>query len=239
MNILILQHVPFEGPAAIRTWATSNDHQLRCVDVSQALELPSINSFDCLIIMGGPMSVNDQLTWMQGEMDLIRAAVNAKRYVIGICLGAQLIAASLAASITPNQHREIGWFEAVYHLSPEQERTHRHWSSGIFPLQFTPLHWHGDRFEIPPQATAIISSKACDNQAFIVGEHTLALQFHLEFDRATAARVAQACQDELLEGGQYVQTEQQILSNEQAFNDANGLLFLLLDAMAKHFLASH
>ncbi len=172
-------------------------------------------------------------------MDLIRAAVNAKRYVIGIRLGAQLIAASLAASITANQHREIGWFEAVYHLSPEQERTHRHWSSGIFPLQFTALHWHGDRFEIPPQATAIISSKACDNQAFIVGEHTLALQFHLEFDRATAARVAQACQNELLEGGQYVQTEQQILSNEQAFNDANGLLFLLLDAMAKHFLASH
>ena len=238
MKIIILQHVPFEGPAVIRTWATINGHELRCIDASEAFELPPINSFDGLIIMGGPMSVNDQFTWMQAEMDLIRTAINAGHYVIGICLGAQLIAASLAAKITASQHREIGWFNVEYTLSAEQKAAHPHWSNGLFPAQFTPLHWHGDRFDIPSQATAIIHSQACQNQAFIIGEHTLALQFHLEFDRSTAARVAQASLKELSEGGQYVQNEQEILSNEKAFNDANALLFLLLDGMAEHFLTT-
>tara|TARA_B100000767_G_scaffold267476_1_gene286257 strand:+ start:2942 stop:3661 length:720 start_codon:yes stop_codon:yes gene_type:complete len=238
MKIVILQHVPFEGPAAIRTWARSNGHELRCFVASHGAELPSIDSFDSLIIMGGPMSVNDQFTWMAKEMDLIRSAITAQRYVIGICLGAQLIAASLGAEITPHDQREIGWFNVEYGLSPEQEIAHPHWSNGLFPPQFMPLHWHGDRFDIPPNATAIIRSEACENQGFIVGEYTIALQFHLEFDQSAAVRVIHACKNELLEGGSYVQTEQEILSNEQAFHNANALLFLLLEAMATHFLTA-
>ena len=95
MNFLVLQHVPFEGPVAIQDWADANRHTVTRQDASTNSEFPAPASFDCLIIMGGPMSVNDPLPWIAPELDFIRNVIERGQQVIGICLGAQLIAKAL------------------------------------------------------------------------------------------------------------------------------------------------
>jgi GMP synthase-like glutamine amidotransferase len=240
MKIIVLQHVPFEGPAAIQDWADRNNHTLERICCPDNANYPAIDSFDCLIIMGGPMSVNDQLPWMTAELAFIRECIDAEQYIIGICLGAQLIAQAIGGSILKNSVREIGWLpvQAVKHPSASSSaHAHdHHWVSNILPEQFTPLHWHGDTFTLPATASVILSSEGCAHQAFILGQHVLGLQFHLEFDTATASRVATECADELADGGPYVQSAETILHQPDNFKQANALLFKLLDALQQHYL---
>lgn len=177
-----------------------------------------------IIVMGGPMSVNDKLSWITREIAYLQQAIAANKMVIGICLGAQLIASALGSSVRRNAEREIGWFPIT-----ATENTH-HWASTALPPKFTPLHWHGDTFDLPERANLLFRSQACENQAFHVGENVVGLQFHLEFDLTTAIRVAEACESELLAGGKFVQTKHDLLNNHRGFATANQLMFRLLDA---------
>lgn len=224
-HALVLMHVPFEGPAAIKHWLTQ--HNIDCkekhaphIEAWQTLELP-----DWLVVMGGPMSVNDtaQHPWISQEIAFIRRAIDAGTRVVGVCLGAQLIAKSLGASVVRNAHAEIGWFEI------RATDTGRQYPLGaLFTDNPCVLHWHGDTFELPYGAQLLASSDACRNQIFTYGTNVLGLQCHLEMGRPQVERLARECADELAAGGHYVQPATTILAATQPFDTAQRLLDQLL-----------
>ncbi|GGE43722.1 amidotransferase [Halopseudomonas oceani] len=178
MRAHYLQHAEFEGLGMIEHWLHSKGYEISCSRMYAGDPLPALDEFDVLIIMGGPMSANDeaQLPWLHSEKAFIRAALTADKVILGICLGAQLIAASLGQAVYPNREREIGWF-------PVRGSTHQNGAAFHFPPRLPVLHWHGETFDLPHGAVLLASSEVCRNQAFQLGRSVIGLQFHLEANR--------------------------------------------------------
>lgn len=224
MKIQVFQHVPFEGPATITPFLeASGQHQIDIVHLYRG-ELPGEKNADLLVVMGGPMGVYDEkdYPWLVDEKRAIARQLEAGGKILGICLGAQLMASVMGANVKPMGYREIGW----YRVDADQE-WHMSWNGGLFPESFEPLHWHGDTFDIPAGTTRIGSSAACDNQGFVLGEQVVALQFHLEFDARSVRRLSGAVPGEL-DGSTHVQSEAQMLADKEKFSVANGLMQKLL-----------
>jgi GMP synthase-like glutamine amidotransferase len=148
MRMTVLQHVEFEGPAVVADWAAGRGVPLRIFRLYRDATLPSLSDFDMLTVMGGPMSANDEarLDWLGSEIALVRNAITAGQTVFGICLGAQIIAKGLGALVHPGKAKEIGWF-------PIQRAAGSHPFFDGLPETFTPLHWHGESFDLPRGAT--------------------------------------------------------------------------------------
>lgn len=205
MRAHYLQHVPFEGLGSIGPWLERAGYQITCSRLFESPELPSPDAMDLLVVMGGPMSVNDErdYLWLAGEKRLIRQAVAEGIPVLGICLGAQLIASAMGAGVTPNPEKEIGWFPVTA-------------TAGVagafrFPDTLRVFHWHGETFELPGGAVQLARSAACENQAFQVGDHVIGLQFHLETTPVSAREIVHHCKDELV-AAPYIQPAAEILS---------------------------
>ncbi len=210
MRIHYFQHVPFEGLGLIANWAFERGHTLTSTKFhDEESSVPPLGDYDALIVMGGPMGVYDDKSypWLAGEIDHIRSAIEASKPVLGICLGAQLIAASLGARVASHSHKEIGWFPIAL-----RDETSGHPMFAGLHHEMTVLHWHGDRFEIPAGAIPFASSQVCDNQGFLYHDHVLALQFHLEMDEAAVRTMVEACRHELIPG-EFVQTAEEIMSH--------------------------
>jgi GMP synthase-like glutamine amidotransferase len=175
MRMAVLQHVEFEGPAAVADWAAARGFPLRVFHLYRDTALPSLADFNMLTVMGGPMSANDdaQLGWLGPEIALVRDAIAADKTVLGICLGAQIIAKALGARVYRGSAKEIGWF-------PVQQTAGSHPLFDGLPDSFTPLHWHGETFDLPQEARLLAKSKITATQAFAVGQRVLGLQFHME-----------------------------------------------------------
>ena len=174
-RIHYLQHVPFEGLGSMESWLTTDGHTVTATRFfAQPADLPSPTDFDALIVMGGPMSVFDEQNhpWLVVEKSFMRACLQAGKKVLGICLGAQLLADCLGAHVHPAPYKEIGWFP-VY---PAEDS----WVSRLFVTHPTVFHWHGDQFDIPEGATDIIHTSANCCQAFHMQDSIIGLQFHLE-----------------------------------------------------------
>ena len=203
MQVQVLQHVPFEGPGSIAAWLAARRADVGCTRLFAGDRLPRAGDIDALIAMGGPMSVNDEdaLDWLRPEKQLVRDVVARGIPVLGICLGAQLIASALGARVYPGTEREIGWFPVggVPDVAPGFR----------FPREFLAFHWHGETFDLPAGAVRLAGSAACENQAFQVGRNAVALQFHLETTPASAEALIENCRDELVPGP-YVQTEAEL-----------------------------
>lgn len=219
MNIHFLQHVPFEDLGALEQWVVKPGNRVTSTRLYEDIRLPFVDLFDVLIIMGGPMSVHDEdrHRWLLAEKELIRKALDKGKKVIGICLGAQLIAEVLGASVSLNPVAEIGWFDVE--LSDEALAQPAFQGFG---KTITPFHWHGETFTLPPQAIAIGKSKACTNQGFLWNNQVLALQFHLEATATGISHLISNCREDLKEGP-YVQTADSMIrpeliatSNQQA-----------------------
>ena len=163
MRIHALQHVPFEGLGKIEEWAAKADHSIKSTRLHLHEPLPSIDSFDTLLVMGGPMGANDdgKYRWMRGEKLLIELAIQKEKKVLGVCLGAQLLAHVLGAKVYPNSQKEIGWFPIE--LNPPNVRHH---PLSVLPQRTTVFHWHGDTFDIPKGATHLARSRACEKSGF-------------------------------------------------------------------------
>ena len=149
LRIHYLQHVEFEDAANIVPWAEARGHAVTCTRLHRGEPLPPVDAFDWLVIMGGPMNVcdHDRYPWLVREKAFIGESIGRNKVVLGICLGAQLIADVLGGRITPNREKEIGWFPVSL--------TGAGLRSPLFqplPRQFLPFHWHGDTFSIPPGA---------------------------------------------------------------------------------------
>lgn len=225
MKIHYLQHVPFEDVAYMGNWAKENGVHLGRTRLYENEPYPSLSNFDVLIIMGGPMGVYDEqdYPWLKTEKAFIRKAIHNKKIVVGICLGAQLIAAALGAKVYQNSFKEIGWFP-VY-KTPRAQNT----SLGkILPKSFMAFHWHGDTFDIPKGAVHLAESKACKNQAFLYLNRVIALQFHLESTQSSIESLIQNCREELI-SAPFIQTADQIRKGYQQIESLNTIMDKLMN----------
>lgn len=173
--LLIFRHIGCEGPGYLSEVLTRKKVPFRLIAIDQGEPVPR-HLDDCsgLVFMGGSMSVNDPLPWIEQELDLIRMAQAAAMPVLGHCLGGQLISKALGGEVTANPVKEIGWHPVRSCNNP----TAQHWLGGL-PRENTLFHWHGEIFSIPNDAEVILENNHCHNQAFAIG-NTLALQCHVE-----------------------------------------------------------
>lgn len=233
MRLHALQHVEFEGLAYIGDWAIQNNisvtHTLFYQD--QYL-LPALNDFDWLVVLGGPMNVDEEsiYPWLTAEKEFIRRAIDAGKIVIGICLGAQLIARVLGAKVQKNAYKEIGWFPVSWLQAADTFPAFKKFSEG-----FMAFHWHGDTFDIPPQCVRIAETDVCANQAFIhESGRVIGLQFHLEANVESVRALIKNCEHELVEDW-YVQSKGEIRQQIHSVQDINLTMELLLDNLLAHF----
>lgn len=228
LRIHWLQHVPFEGLGYIEPWALRHGHALSRSQLHAGEALPTPDAFDWLIVMGGPMGVYeaDQHPVITAEIDLIRAAINAGKRVLGICLGAQLMAAALGARVYPSGQKEIGWFE----IEPAPESTGSPFGDALTgPL--TVFHWHGDTFDLPAGAVRLAHSRICTQQGFGYGARALALQFHPEMDPAGVAALTHEFGPRLRPSAS-VHSAEQMLAGQAHFDPAQQLLEAWLTRLA-------
>ena len=229
MNIHYLQHVPHEGPGFIEEWAKQKNHNLNVTKLYEDQLFPEMTDFDLLIVMGGPMSVydDDKIPWLAEEKSFIVHAIADGKKMLGICLGAQLIAHLLGAKIVKSPHTEIGWYPV--------KKTTQHSMFKDLPDEFTAFHWHGEMFDIPAGAERIFSSEGCENQGFIYYGTVVGFQFHFE---TTPESVDEMLAIESIEEteGKYVQTAEQIKSKIEYTKAINAYLTSILEYLTSEIV---
>lgn len=233
MRLHSLEHEPFEGLANIEIWAKNRGHGISRTLLFNNEELPDMNDFDWLVIMGGSMNIyeEEKYPWLKDEKNFITEAIASKKIVLGVCLGSQLIADVLGGRVSRNRYKEIGWFPIS--LTAEAKKSP---VFNTFPGKFTAFHWHGDTFEIPPGAARIAESEGCANQAFEYG-NVIGLQFHIEYSVESINLMFRNCEDELVDG-KYMQKPDEIVSQNSNVIETQRLLDILLDNMEREFSKS-
>ncbi|MFU8837232.1 MAG: type 1 glutamine amidotransferase [Thiohalomonadaceae bacterium] len=224
MHIHYLQHVPFGGPGSIENWAITHGHRLSQTRLYAADPLPALERFDLLIILGGPMRIHDDVDypWLKAEKWFIQQVIAAGKPILGICLGAQLLADALGAEVRPQGYREIGWFPII--LEPDFSDSNL---GQCFPASPLVMHWHGESFSLPAGAQRIAHSAACANQGFIWQDRLVGLQFHLESTLLSTQALIDNAADEL-DGSQWVQSADAMLVDEARFIEINRLMQIVL-----------
>jgi GMP synthase-like glutamine amidotransferase len=243
VRVHVLQHVPFEGIGSIQAWMDTRRQVVETTRLFADAALPRPGDVDWLIVMGGPMSVNDESAhaWLWPEKRLIAQAIESGKTVLGICLGAQLIASALGARVFQNPCKEIGWFP-VHKSDGARPQPGR---GGPQPALAGPqpavarafaeshevFHWHGETFDLPRGSVGFLRSEMCENQAFALGSRVLGLQFHLETTPASAASLIEGSRDEIIPGPT-IQTEKEMLSRPERFAAINRLMASVLEQLA-------
>ena len=225
MKIRYIQHVPFENPGRIRQWAESRNLEFAGSHLYRGDPLPVWEELDLLIVMGGPMGVGDEHLhpWLAAEKQLIRNAVESGKKVLGICLGAQLIASAVGARVYANSEKEIGYFP-VSRVPAGDGAPFR----DVFPPLFTAFHWHGDTFDLPKGSVWLAQSDACLHQAYSIGPNVLGLQFHIECERSNVELLIRHCGHELVPG-RFIQSAEEMLGVEDQNASLRHMTFTLLD----------
>ncbi len=233
LRIHHLQHVAFESLGMLQDWIDAHRFHQSATHLYKQETLPNVDEFDVLIVLGGPMSVHDEqeFPWLKQEKTLIKQAIEHEKYVIGICLGAQLIANVLGARVYPNNEKEIGFFP-VQKVDVSAEKQ----SEKILQLQAllhqqTVFHWHGETFDLPINTKHILQSAACLHQAFLLDDNVLGLQFHIEMNEAAIRTIIAHCKTELIDSN-YIQSEALMLNEMEKYIANNRtILFAALDAI--------
>ena len=226
MRVHFLQHVPYESLGSLQDWLQQGEHRITATRLYAGDSLPRPDSLDLLIVMGGPMGIHDEADypWLIAEKRFLDAVLATPARVLGVCLGAQLLADRLGAAVRPNPEKEIGWFPV--RRSPDAAASPL---ADALPEAFTAFHWHGDTFELPAGAVHLGSSEACANQGFLHADRVLGLQYHLEMTEA-GARDLVDCHREQLGSGPFSQTETQLLAKTGRFAAANRRMQALMNA---------
>lgn len=216
METYILQHVAFEGPGKILEILKERGHRIHIIRLYEGDALPDVAEVDFAVLMGGPMSVLDEseYPYFVDEKEFCRKLTYLGRPMLGICLGAQMIANAHGAAIKKNEEKEIGW-HPITHLNSGEVQT-------VF-------HWHGETFDLPEGATLLASSAACKNQAFKLG-NSYGLQYHIETTPESMESIIQNCGAELVETGMFIQDVRDIRSKAaRHMHAANRSLEHLID----------
>jgi GMP synthase-like glutamine amidotransferase len=227
MRAHYLQHVEFEGLGSIAPWLEEAGYEITNTRLFESAKFPDLKKIDLLVVMGGPMSVNDEddFPWLVSEKQFILEAINSGKPVLGVCLGAQLIASAIGARVYRNHVKEIGWFPIHGMLSNNT-------SVFSFPPSMKVFHWHGETFDLPSGATRLAKSDGCENQAFQFGKSVIGLQFHLETTPKAAREIVANCRDELTPS-KYVQGEEEIMSTKpEQYQSINHLMNNVLSFLA-------
>ena len=225
----VFQHAPFEGPANIGAWLRARGAAISTSRLWAGDPLPAPAAFDWLVVMGGSMNADEEsrYPWLADEKRAIERAIAARKRVLGICLGSQLIARVLGAKVSRNRDVEIGWFPI--------ERAEGAQASAVgraLPARAEVFHWHGDTFALPEGAVQLARSAACEQQGFAYGERVLALQFHPEMTPESVLGFAEGGADELVPGA-FIQTREAMLADSARFEPLAALLGQLLEAFAR------
>ncbi len=227
MRIACLQHVPFEGPGTIATWAVERGHTV--VETLMGRDvLPALAAFDMLVVLGGPMGANDTAEhhWLTPEKELIARAVGDGKLVLGVCLGAQLLATSLGGGVFRGEESEIGWFPVSLTSAGEA-----HPVFGAWPETFMAGHWHRDVFAPPKGILIAAVSEACPSQAFATPDgRAVGMQFHLEWTQDSIRGLADTCGSDLVASA-HVQPADSLLARLDLLEQVREALFALLDKM--------
>jgi GMP synthase-like glutamine amidotransferase len=221
----ILLHASFESPGYLLDLIKNNGHKAEFTRIYNDESLPEHSMYDVLIVMGGPMGVNDEsiYPWLNYEKRFIREAINLGKKVMGICLGSQLIASALGAKVYANVEKEIGFF-----------KIHNKDQQGIFknlPQEMQVFHWHGDTYDLPEKAVLLAESEATPHQAFFYEPNVLALQFHPEITETLLDEFLYESESEL-KPAKFIQSKEQIM---------NGYVYIptchvLMDEIFKSFV---
>ncbi len=218
MRINVLQHTPNEGPGSIKTWADQHTYDFYVYHPYQFGILPTADETDMLVLLGGPMSPNDNLPWIKQERTLVRQMMDLHKPMYGACFGAQQIAMTAGAKVVKAPHKEVGW-------APIYLQTAR--IQGL-PKQATALHWHEDMFEIPDDADLLFSSDLVQNQGFILGDNIIGLQPHLEPETDNIKEMAVNDNQYALDHNALNQTPEQIIAHGVPAENQQ-IMFTLLD----------
>jgi GMP synthase-like glutamine amidotransferase len=211
-KLVYLQHVPFENPGIILDWAAEKGFELNGIMMYDEPCLPLPEEYDWLVVMGGPMNIyeEEKYPWLEEEKAFIRSAIETGKVVLGLCLGAQLIAGVLGGRVTKNPQPEIGWLPVTMTEQALALPFFRH-----FPKEPTVFQWHGDTFSILPETVTLLAkSAACRHQAFSYQDRVFGFQFHLENTREVIQSLIENCRDEMTPGT-YVQSEESILAHPE------------------------
>lgn len=204
MRINVLQHTPSEGPGSIVDWADERGHQVYIYHPYQFDGvLPTAEETDLLVILGGPMSPNDDVDWIKNERRLIKQLLAQHKPIFGACYGAQQIAKTLDYQVLKAPHKEVGWASVYLQTDFIPE----------LPKQLTALHWHEEMFEVPNEAKLLFTSDLVHNQGFVLGDNVVGLQFHLE-PKAINVRTM------VVNDGQYANEQNDLHQNAEAILQA-------------------
>jgi len=220
MDILIIKHVDIEGPGLIEHCLEQRAIPYRVICLETGEPLPKPGGFTHIVLLGGPMNVyeEDRYPFLKTEDLFIKEAIQRGKHILGICLGAQLIAKSLGARVTKSPVKEIGWCEVSL--------TEEGLKDPLFaplPKAFPVFQWHEDTFEIPKWGSRLATSAAVPNQAFRYGDNAYGLQFHLEVTMEMIREWSDAYRQE-----PSLQGTEMLTATEWKFSDftARGTFFL-------------
>ena len=233
MRLHLIWHDPLDfSPNNISIWAEKRGFEIDQTYACNMEELPSLDDFDWLMVMGGSQHIweEDKYTWLAMEKRLIANAIDHNKIVLGICFGAQLIAQALDGKVFTNKLTEIGWYDVS--ITPEGRQ------SFLFrdiPDKFMSFHWHSDHFSLPSGCSRLAFTEPTENQAFICdGSPVVGLQFHPEYTLDLIRDLTQK------EGhgwvkGPFVAGKKAVLSQTEMGYETNWLMETLLDNMVQEF----
>lgn len=226
MRVHSLEHTASEGAGKIADWAHAQGHAFTATRLDLGEPLPEIEAVDLLVVMGGGMSIHQHrdFPWLAAEKRFIAKAIARDRAMLGVCLGAQLIADVLGAKVVQNPVKEIGWFPVRFiDRSPPFDG---------FPEECRVFHWHGDTFELPARARRVAESDGCANQGFVYGKRIVGLQFHIEVTRDVAASWAPGGAGELAPS-RFVQSRDELIAAPDDSAQTAPALIRLLDQLTQ------
>ncbi|WP_147819515.1 type 1 glutamine amidotransferase [Salidesulfovibrio onnuriiensis] len=227
MRIHFLQHEDFEHPAYLGEWMGERGHGAATTRADREESFPELVDFDMLVILGGLASVYEvqDRPGVRREMAFIRRAVEAGKYVLGFCFGAQLLSASLGGEVTAMDHPEIGWHEVRLTQGARSSERFKY-----FPERFIAPVWHGDMFSIPPNALRTISGEYCPNQGYMLGDRVFGFQVLLHMTPANLEEFIGVIGEPV--PGPNVQAPEEVRSGLRHVDDVNRLLAAFLDGIA-------
>lgn len=225
MRLHYLQHEPIETPGNILKWAEEHGFSVSHTRLYLEEDFPGLDGLDWLVVMGGAISANDEskYRWLISEKKFLEQAIDSDKKVLGVCLGAQLVASVLGARVFPNTYRELGWFPVQLTSAGLNDPVCRN-----IPSKIDLFHWHGETFDLPSGAIHLAKSEACANQAFRYGENVLAWQFHPEVTyEMVGAFVAEGSEE--LSDGLYIQEAADIIACREKTARMEPVLYQWLD----------
>lgn len=177
MGVLIIKHVEIEGPGLIEYCLKQEKIPYQILDLQADIRLPKLDGLSHIVLLGGPMNVyeEDRYPFLRDEDLFIKEAIQRGKSLLGICLGAQLVAKALGANVFKAPAKEIGWYDVSLTRIGSQDPFF-----SKLPKRFSVFQWHEDTFEVPKAANLIVTSTSIPNQAFRYGDNAYGLQFHLE-----------------------------------------------------------